>query len=161
MSNQDKSKNDKGLRVIKTARDHNSINKAARAGYKPLVKKVEQSPKLHSKFCVMQNKNTGEIKVVGDFREQLGSSDYNDFISVIGWTDYYPYNFASPYAAYLIPKDIEEGERVFVEDLIEDYVGATWNQGDNYRLASCEAIWNGTDLLIQYNPRVNTRFYIG
>ena len=41
-------------------------------------------------------------------------------------------------------------------DVINDYraenqtTGLTkWNQGDSYRLSSCEAIWNGKDLILQ------------
>jgi hypothetical protein len=52
----------------------------------------------------------------------------------------------------LIPKDIKIGERVFVKDLIENFVGQTWNQGNSWRLKSCEAIWNGEELEIQFNP---------
>jgi hypothetical protein len=40
----------------------------------------------------------------------------------------------------LIPKDIKIGERVFVKDLIENFVGQTWNQGNAWRLKSCEVI---------------------
>lgn len=153
-------KNSHGLRVIKTARDIDSINKAAKSGLKPLIKKVEPSDKIRSKYSVVQNKKTGEIKIVGDFRGRYYSND-NDYETVIDWTFYYPHSFKSPFAAYLIPKDIKTGERVFVEDLIEDYIGASWNQGDTYRLESCEAIWNGTDLEIQYDPETNRSDFIG
>lgn len=153
-------KNSHGLRVIKTARDIDSINKAAKSGLKPLIKKVEPSDKIRSKYSVVQNKKTGEIKIVGDFRGRFYSDD-NDYETVIDWTFYYPHSFKSPFAAYLIPKDIKTGERVFVEDLIEDYIGASWNQGDTYRLESCEAIWNGTDLEIQYDPETNRSDFIG
>jgi hypothetical protein len=37
----------------------------------------------------------------------------------------------------------------------EDYVGMRWDQGGSFRLASCEAIWNGTDMEIQYDPLKN------
>ena len=47
------------------------------------------------------------------------------------------------------------------EDLIEVYIGASWNQGDTYRLENCEAIWNGTDLEIQYDPRTNRSDFMG
>ena len=50
---------------------------------------------------------------------------------------------------------------VFVEDLIEDYIGASWNQGDTYRLESCEAIWNGKNLEILYDQNVNRTDFIG
>ena len=157
----DKNENSKELRAIKTARDIESINNAAKSGLKPLVKKVEPSSKIRSKYSVVQNKKTGEISIVGDYRGGIYSDDKNDFENVIGWTFYYPHSFSSPFAAYLIPNDIKIGERVFIEDLIEDYIGAVWNQGDTYRLESCEAIWNGTDLEIQYDPGVNRSDFIG
>jgi len=157
----DRNKKSQGLRVINTARDKDSINKAAKSGLKPLIKKVEPSDKIRSKYSLVQNKNTGEIEIVGDYRGGFHSDDNGEFVTVIDWTFYYPHNFKSPFAAYLIPKDIFVGERVYVEDLIEDYIGASWNQGDIYRLESCEAIWNGTDLEIQYDPKSNRSDFIG
>jgi hypothetical protein len=156
-----KNKTSQELRIIKTARDKDSINIAAKSGLKPLIKKVEPSDKISSKYSVVQNKNTGEIEIIGDYRRRFNSADNNNFEKVIDWTFYYPHSFKSPFAAYLIPKDIKIGERVFIEDLIEDYIGASWNQGDTYRLESCEAIWNGKDLEIQYDPEANRSDFIG
>jgi hypothetical protein len=157
----DRNKNAQGLRVIKTARDKDRINKAANSGFKPLIKKVEPSDKIRSKYSVVQNKKTGEIEIVGDYRGGFYAGDNSDFETVINWTFYYPHSFKSPFAAYLIPNDITVGERVFIEDLIEDYIGASWGQGDTYRLESCEAIWNGTDIEIQYDPRKSRADFIG
>jgi len=157
----DINKNSKELRVIKTARDKDSINEAAKNGLKPLIKKVEPSDKISSKYSVIQNKKTGEIEIIADVRHVNRSKNNTEFVTVIDWTFYYPHNFKSPFAAYLIPKDIVIGERVFVEDLIEDYIGASWNQGDTYRLESCEAIWNGSELEIQYDPKENRSDFIG
>lgn len=140
------------LIIIKTARNKESINEAAKAGYKLIIKKVEPSSQIRSKYSVVQNINTGEIEVLGDLRVRLDYDNDPNFETIIDWTLYYPYNFESPFAAYLIPPDLEKGEIVLVEDLIEDIVGSVWNQGDAYRLESCEAIWNGEDLIIQNNP---------
>ena len=164
-----KNKNMDNIRIVKTARDKKSINEAAQQGFLPLIKKVAPSSEIRSKYAVIQNKKTGEIRVTGDYRELNGSGfrhlhpfqENPDLVTVIDWTEYYPHNFASPFAAYLIPKDIQIGERVFIEDLIEDYVGATWNQGDTYRLESCDAIWNGKDLVIQYDPNINVSSFVG
>ena len=41
----DRNKNSQELRVIKTARDKDSINRAAKSGLNPLIKKVEPSDK--------------------------------------------------------------------------------------------------------------------
>ena len=156
-----KNSNPKELRIIKTGRDRDIINNAARNGFKPLIKKVRPSDEIRSKYSVIQNKKTGEIKIIGDLRFDYLTDDSGDFVTVIDWTYYYPHNFKSPFAAYLIPKDIIVGEMVFVEDLIEDYIGASWNQGDTYRLESCEAIWNGKNLEILYDQNVNRTDFIG
>lgn len=147
-----------GLRVIQTARTEKAINKAAKAGFRPLVKQVKPSKKIRSKFCVWQNLSTGEIEVVGDYR--CGHFD-ESWKQVIDWTDYYPHAFPVPFAAYLIPSDLKPGERVFVEDLIEDFIGMSWNQGNNYRLESCEAVWDGKDLAIQYDPSKHRSYVVG
>jgi len=113
----DRNKNSQGLRVIKTARDMGSINKAAKSGLYPLIKEVKPSDKIRSKYSVAQHKLTGEIKILGDYRW----NDLEEYEVVIDWTFFYPYSFKSPFATYLIPKDIKIGDRVFIEDLIEDY----------------------------------------
>lgn len=156
-----KNSNPKELRIIKTGRDRDIINNAARNGFKPLIKKVKPSDEIRSKYSVIQNKKTGEIKIIGDLRFDYLTDDSGDYVTVIDWTYYYPHSFKSPFAAYLIPKDIIVGEMVFVEDLIEDYIGASWNQGDTYRLESCEAIWNGKNLEILYDQNVNRTDFIG
>lgn len=147
------------LRVIHTGRDIESINKAAKNGYWPLIKKIEPSDAIQSKYAVLQHKRTGRIYEISDFRSS--HYDVNHYELVIDFTFYYPYQFLLPYAAYLIPNDLKKGERIFLKDLIEDYIGATWNQGDTYRLESCEAIWNGKDFEIQYNPTLNRQDFIG
>lgn len=151
-------KNPKGLRVIKTARDVESINKAADEGFRPLMKKVEPDPKINFKYAIYQNSRTGRIKVAGDYRERGEGGEWDE---VIGWTRYYPFSFPLPYAAYLIPKDIRRGEYVFVEDVIEDLIGGVWNQGDAWRLASCEARWDGHDLIMQYEFEKDCQVSIG
>jgi hypothetical protein len=157
----ERNENSQGLRVIKTARDKDSINEAVKNGFRPLIKKVKPSSKIRSKYAVVQHRETGEIKVIGDFRFHYRMNANDEFETIIDWTYYYPYNFKSPFAAYLIPKDIKIGERVLIKDLIEDYIGEIWNQGDTYRLKSCEAIWNGKDLKIQYDPNVNRSDFVG
>jgi hypothetical protein len=137
------------LRVIKTARTERAINEAVNEGFYPLVKRLEPSAEIRSKFAVFQEKQTGKIKVVGDLRVDLEEFGDGDYERVIGFHFYYPHHFESPFAAYLIPKDIRMGERVLLEDLIEDYVGGRWNQGDVFRLDKCEAIWNGKELELQ------------
>jgi hypothetical protein len=153
-------KNPKGLRIIKTGRTEEGINEAARNGFRPLIKKLKPSKKIKSYYSVFQNKISGEIDCFVDMRF-LDIFGTGNFEIVIDRTSYYPYNYELPFAAYLIPPDIQQGERVIIEDLIEDYPGTFHSQGDVYRLESCEAIWNGTDFEIQYDPKINTSMILG
>lgn len=136
------------LRIIQTARTEEQINQAAREGYFPLIKKVVPSDEIKSKFAVFQDPVSGEIRVVNDFRAAVSEN------RVIDFTYYYPYSFPSPFAAYLIPKDLKVGEEVILEDLIEDFVGMRWNQGDTYRLSSARAKWTGEDFVIFHDERM-------
>jgi hypothetical protein len=181
MQKENNNKEQQELRIIKTARSEKAINEAVEQGFWPLVKPVIPSPDISVKFAVTQNKNTGKITVVNDFRLtdiplvkpvaefspplQQDVKDIDpifpipeyvtrdvDAVPVIEWTFYYPYNFESPFAAYLVPPDLQVGEIVMLEDLIEDEIGGEWNQGDTYRLASCMAIWDGKEFILQLDP---------
>lgn len=138
------------LRVIKTARDIDSINECTKSGFIPLIRKVLCSPKIGSHIDIYQNKKTGEIF-------ERNTDAYNrdirigDFEKVIENIYHYPYNFKSPYAAYLIPNDLFIGQKVFLEDLIEDFEGNRYNgsYGNSVERAICaEAIWDGNELEI-------------
>jgi hypothetical protein len=144
------------LPVIKTARDLDAINQAVKEGFIPIVRKVEPNPKIRSKYSLIRNRVTGEFELIGDLRWQDNECD-----TVIAFTYYYPYHFESPFAAYLVPKDLAPGTRVLLEDLIEDLVGASWNQGDVYRLQSCQAIWDGKDMVIDYQPKRDRSDFVG
>ena len=72
---------------------------------------------------------------------------------VLPSVSYYPYHFEHAIAAYLLPPDIKKGERVWLEDVIEDIVAKSWNQGVTSRLHAAKAIWNGEDFEIQFKPK--------
>jgi hypothetical protein len=100
---------DNELRIIITARTLEAINQGAKEGYWPLVKPVIPSPAIKSKYAVYQNKSTGEISIINDFRADRPTQGLN---KLIDFTYYYPHQFENPYAAYLIPSDIKQDERV-------------------------------------------------
>ena len=122
-----------------------------------MIKQVNPSKAIRSKFSLYQHNLTGEIEVIHDYRSHIRAN----FKCIIDWTHYYPHVFPSPFAAYLIPKDIQIGEHVWLEDVIEDFVEAEWNQGSAFRLRSCEAIWTGKDLDIQFDPEKDKSDIIG
>ena len=142
--------NPKKLPVIRTSRTEKDINEGARKGYRPLLRKIEKSEMIRRKFAIIQHKKTGEIKRLGDFRSDFREQE--DYEKVIDWTWYYPENFPEPFAAYMIPANLESGQRVWIDDLIEDFVGSYWNQGDTSRRKHAEAIWTGEDLEFKIEP---------
>jgi hypothetical protein len=150
----------KELRVIKTARCIEDINKAADMGFIPLVKKLKPLKKLFRTTGVFRNKKTNKIEEAEDYvvYEQYGNitsyEDENEWELVVPFHSYYPYKFDSQYAAYLIPHDIEKGEKVILEDLIEDYYGGSfWSH--HIRVESLQAIWTGEDFSILYDPKTD------
>ena len=128
------------MKIIYTGRSVEAINKAIKRGFLPILKELKPHPDIYSKVAVTINYETEEVEEHGDFRSCMNAGPDG-----LDWIKYYPYHWDLPYAAYLVPDDIEIGERVLLTDLIEDYIGGSWNQGDAYRAERAEAVWNGED----------------
>ena len=109
-------------------------------GLKLIELKAEVSDEFKVKYKKVKDKFTGKIITLGDFREDhyFLKSRYK---TLVNWTSRNPSKFFSPFAAYIVPKDLKSGERVLINDLITNHVSGRWNQGDVYRLSKSEAIW--------------------
>ena len=83
------------------------------------------------------------------------------FECVLPFRHYYQYSFDSPFAAYLVPRELENGQRVWLDDVIEDIVAVYGNQGYHPRLESCEAIWQNGDFEIQFDPKNDAPVWLG
>ena len=131
-----------GLRVIRTIRGETTINAAKEMGLKLIELRAEVSDEFKIKYKKVKDKLTGKIVTLGDFREDhyFRKSRYK---TIVDWTSRNPSKFFSPYAAYIVPKDLKSGERVLINDVITNHVSGRWNQGDVYRLSKSEAIWTG------------------
>ncbi len=138
----------KSKRVIKTARTETEINDAVERGYKPLIKEVIPSDEIRVMYALERDLETGKVTILQDSWEIYAHHKGTE--KVIDKVYYYPYQFPSPFAAYLIPPDIVVGEMVILEDLIEDIVGAR-HKMHTYRLASAEAMWNGERFVISHD----------
>lgn len=142
-----------GERVIKTARSFLALQEGVDRGYRPLFRPNVDCGRIHQKWAVVYDRKTGKLRAGGDarsgvpFNQELMDEWYGKGSGVVLCGDFG--RASSPLAAYLLPPDLHPGERVFLEDLIEDRVGAAWNQGDTYRALSGWAIWNGTDLELE------------
>lgn len=132
--------------LIQTARSVEDINRAAGMGYWPDVRFIEYAHEdLWWKVMAEQCKSTGHIYITADYRSKYMRHhpqnhlrkdpypDYSDWEEIIPFTKYYPYYQKIPIAAYLIPRGLEDGAAVIVQDPIEDHLGGEWNQGDHSR----------------------------
>jgi rubredoxin len=130
-----------GLRVIRTIRGETAIKAAKDMGLKLLELRAEVSDEFKIKYKKIKHRITGEIITIGDFR---ADSRYSwKYKTLVDWTSKNPSKFFSPYAAYVIPKDLKKGELVLINDVITNHVSGRWNQGDVYRLSKSEATWTG------------------
>jgi hypothetical protein len=153
-------KTNQNLRTIKTARSVAAINQGVKEGFFPLITEVGDLSLFKSKCLFSQNKITGEVSnVTSDFRTSghflLEDDEEEDYKYFNIKKPKYKYVYELPFAAYLLPKDLKKGEKVFLEDLIEDYIDAVWNQGGATRLMYGEAIWTGEKFEIEkHEPRI-------
>ena len=91
-------------RVIATARSLEAINAAVDEGFFPLLRDVVPSQAVHFMIAVGQDPATGKVRRIGDMRDDLRDL-------VLEFRNYYPYHFPSPFAAYLLPPDLQAGKR--------------------------------------------------
>lgn len=102
------------------------------------------------KFIVYQHKETKNLRWSNDYRSskplnENGEPDLTEWTLVRDWFFVRP-DRPFPLGAYVIPQGLEPGSRVFVEDVIEDYLQETGSQGSAERRVSCTATWNGKTL---------------
>jgi hypothetical protein len=143
----------KTLRKIITIRGEDNIQKAISKGTNLIIRKAEPFTTIDGKICILRNKLTGQTTEIYDFRDERAYSDEYEIVK--DWTYQYRQHEFPEEAAYVIPKDIKEGEIVFVSDLIENFLSFQHNQGRSERLQSCKAIWKNNDLEILYFPEVD------
>lgn len=135
----------KYLKLIKTARGIDAINEAVDEGYTPLIYDVKPSEKIRIQEVLIRNTETGKVKSLpyNYYAVVRGTRENSEIVMKVS---YYPYQFP-PFAAYLLPDDLKQGERVILDDMIEDIIGASHSEG-RYRLDSAEAIWDGEKFII-------------
>lgn len=157
MSHADQSKVPPGTRMIRTGRTMQEINEAISEGYRALVLPVVPSDKIRNKRAVFRHVDSGALLFSGDYRDEYDKT----LEKISDWRYFYPYSWPEPFAAYLLPPDLEEGDTVWLEDLIEDEVASSWNQGDACRLDSCLAVWTGEQFDLLFDRDRDRRVVMG
>jgi len=153
--------NTEGLPVIRTARGIEAMEGAYQQGYRLVIKKAGESDEGgQSKYQIRQNTVTSEIEVAGDFRAGWWIEEDGDWRIVANWF-FHDDNSPFPYAAYLVPRFLRPGDRVFLEDLIKGEWIEVWNQGNGPRRLSGVATWNGTDSELEEADRGDLPQFVG
>lgn len=144
----------KGLPIIQTARSLAAIEDGVRRGYRPLFVGADYKGDVGKKLCVSYYSKANAVFYQSDFRAMFGAIDGSDngVSSIMVRHD--DERDPSPLAAYMIPPELNPGDKVFVADIIEEIVRERWNQGDSWRLTSSEAVWTGEKLEIEYREPV-------
>jgi hypothetical protein len=142
--------NEENLPVIQTARSIAAMKEGFRRGFRVVIGRAGPESEIGSKCKLFQHEQTGEVWSSGDFRSnQPDEGDARNWRLVADWFYYRP-DWPFPYAAYLVPKDLQRGQRVYLEDLIEDVPYEVWNQGDSERVVSLTAMWNGDEFEVEH-----------
>lgn len=138
-----------GLPVIKTARNLVAMADGQARGCRLVIRRCGQTGEIGSKCIVYQHSTTGELWWSVDYRSEAPNrSNESEWSLVADWF-HHRADQPFPLAAYLVPPGLKRGQRVLLEDLIEDVGVEYWNQGDSRRLLSSVAVWNGYDFELE------------
>lgn len=146
--------------VIKTVRTIDDINRAASMGYSLDIRRVSHdTEKLYAIMSIGQDPQTGRIEASGDLRysfkgSSIGANTNDKYKEILPFSNYYPYFQPLPIAAYLIPKDTQDGTEVIIEDPIEDFVGSTHHgifraKGVLGHIKDMKVVINESDIVVQ------------
>ena len=132
-------KKTEGIRVIKTARTVEEMNRAVLEGYWPLLYQSFYGKEVNEYLMMYQHPETQLCQIVKDYRlaEELESLGYRPLLKNHKYLPDFP-----PFAAYLIPKDIQQDEVVWLEDVIE--VGYRINHGK-----AAKGVWKRNDIRLE------------
>lgn len=133
-------KKTEGIRIIKTARTVEEMNTVVLEGYWPLLYQNSYDKEVNEYVMMYQHPETQLCQLVKDYRlaEELESLGYCPLLKNHKYLPDFP-----PFAAYLIPKDIQQGEVVWVEDVIE-----TEYRHDHGK-AAVKGVWNGSYIRLE------------
>lgn len=138
--------------VIKTLRTLPAINEAIASGLRVLLKPVKSNPDVEV-YLRLREDADGLVEKWVDLRDMFGGKNKPSSTrrvlpierDILEEFRYNPYTSPEPFAAYVIPDDLQPDQTVFIPDLIECVVGKYLNHGGSVRQKFIFATWNGED----------------
>lgn len=149
--------NRNSLREVLTVFDVKKLNKAAIGGEICIIRPLRKNPELELSSLLLRHRRHGHYAVTPsrNVYQQYGRNPEvysEDEWELIQEIDGYAraIRHESNWGAYIVPSDASIDERFFIGELIEDLVASEfWYTV--YTAESAEAVWDGTDLVI--DPR--------
>lgn len=147
-------------RTVKTVNTVQAVNDAKEAGHTCLLVEIKTNPKLYSNSHLFHNFSTGEVvqAEARKFYVQYGDIvEYpEDEWELVSSFKYYSRNrkLNEKWAAYVLPKGVQSGETLYIENMIEDIlVTEFWSS--KFYAENGVATWDGENL------KINTSIYEG
>jgi hypothetical protein len=135
-----------GRRVVLTARGFDQVNFAIRAGYDVAVVCPVLNPEFRTYVRVVTNPETGELEPGPTGFSAFGPEELYYTVRTVP--------LPSIINAYLVHRTLAFNETIFLDDLIEEYVGIRSHKGVT-RLKSHVATWNGKSFDIPFDRFAN------
>lgn len=137
---------DQPPRQIETARSLDAINTAVKAGFRTVLKAACPAPPFYTQDVLMRHRDTGLYQLKSYLKPKIDAA-----WQTVKHLRYCPPRFAKPFAAYVVPEDIQIGERVYIADVIEDLLGSIDSEtGSELRLNHTYGRWNGKDFYLEH-----------
>ena len=152
--------NKDNLRVVRTIREKNyqkySLSAEDRNKNYLVTQTIKPNQDFFSSMLLLQNNRSGEIKhatsrrMFVQYGEEINYPE-NEWKQLLAYEVYQgSKNDLYTWAMYLVPKDAIEGEKFYVEDVIDDIVVQRfWDS--IIRAKDGVGIWNGRNLEIDEN----------
>jgi hypothetical protein len=135
-----------GNRIVLTARGFDQVNLAIRKGYAVAVVMPVLNPEFKTYVRVVTNAETGELEPGPTGFSAFGPEELYYTVRTVP--------LPSIINAYLVHPTLAFNETVWLDDLIEEYVGIRSHKGVT-RLKSHVATWNGKSFDIPFERFAN------
>jgi len=161
--------NKDNLRVVRTIREKNynkySLSAEDRNKNHLITQTINPNKDFFSTMLLLQNYRTGQIeyatnrKMFVQYGREINYPE-NEWKQLLAYEVYQgSKDDLYTWAMYLVPKDAKEGERFYIEDVIDDIVAERF-WGSVIRAKDGVGIWNGRNLEIDKSLYEKT-FLIG
>jgi hypothetical protein len=153
--------NQDNLPVVTTCYSIYEFNEAVKNGHQTCIMKITDNEKLRLKGILLRNKTSGEYIVVKERRmyvqygriQEYPVDEWEAIYDVSGYARTRPAH--EGWGAYILPHGVKPGDRLYIEDLLEDLVAFEFWYSVGAAVDG-EGIWTGST--IEIDEKLYRRF---